>query len=349
MKKILKIIAGIFAFLIIGYAVLNVSQSRQEISTVNTGLTSIASLQVINKANAMQQDIYFEEELPKAKLPFASINVIDVSSENYENIVDNIEHQQSVMAMMMSNRYQDTFHFSVQDYGKTKRILWINDFDKPYFNDLYEQAAPRGSDERKPWDNLWKEFGELAIGYLWWSSPFVDDNFVPSALNTNKPLLAKKIQSGIDTPYSIMPTNRPERSKETLTAMLKEMKATPDKYYSVSVLEINKENYDDTYLNIQKIQSKFHEKFGTEYNIPYHYSTQQYGNKIRILWINQFIEEQYKDIESVFENEVMWTNYISGIDKYLWWASQEINEKQKAHSYLLQKIESIKKLVTLSR
>jgi len=345
MKKILKIVASLLLILMISYVALDRTQSREKLSTVDTGLNVTSHLQVINKTNAMQQDIYFEEELPKAKLPFASINVIDVSSKNYEKIVDNIEHQQSVMAMMMSNRYQNTFHFSVQDYGETKRILWINDFDKAYFNKLYAEGVPRGSEERKPWDNLWKEFATLADGYLWWSSPFVDDALIPSALNKNKPLLAKNIQSGIDKPYSIIPTNKPQQSKETLRAMLKEMKATPNRYYSVTLLEINKDSYNDTYANIQNIQSKFHAKFGDKYNMPHHYSTQQYGNKIRIFWINQFTHKQYKDIESIFGDEALWQNYIAGIDKYLWWASQEINENQKAHAYLLQKIKAIKKLV----
>lgn len=339
MKKILKIVAGLFVLLMVSYVALSLTQTRQKLVTINTGLNSISNLQAINRENAMQQDIYFENELPKTKLPFVSVNVIDVSSKDYEKLMDNIENQQSIMAMMMSNRYKDTFHFSVQDYGKIKRILWINDFDKAYFNELYAQGVPRGSQERKPWDNLWKEFAQLSNGYLWWSSAFVED----------KAVLPKNIQSGIDEPYSILPINKPEQSQEKLDAMLKEMKATSGKYYSVSILQINKENYNNTYLSIQKIQSKFYEKFGATYNLPYHYSVQQYGNKIRILWINQFAKEQYKDIKSIFDNDVMWTNYMSKVNKYLWWASQEINETQKVHANLLQKIKTIKKLIILSR
>ena len=345
MKKIASIIIGLVLILLIGYEVLNATQSRHEISTTNIGLTPISNLQKISLENAMRQDKYFEEELPKTKLPFVSINVIDVPSENYEKIVNNIEHQQSVMALMMSNRYQDTYHFSVQDYGSIKRILWINDFDKPYFNDLYAQAAPRGSKEREPWDNLWKEFGKLANGYLWWGSAFVDDKLIPSGTNTNKPLLANNIQSGIDTPYSILPKNKREEQEEILTAMLKEMKETPNKYFSVSVLEINKDNYKDIYLNIQKIQLKLYQEFGAEYNLPYHFSTQQYGNKIRVFWINQFNEKQYHAIETIYSDEKLWTNYISGIDNYLWWASQEIYEEQKAHANLLQNINMIKSML----
>lgn len=179
---------------------------------------------------------------------------------------------------------------------------------------------------------------------MWWGSPQIDDGHIPSALNTQKPSLAENIQSGIDEPYSILPNNKPE-TKETLMAMLKEMKAMPGRYYSVSVLEVDEESYEDVYLGIQSIQSKFHETIGAEYNAPHHYSTQQYGDTIRILWINQFIEDHYEAIESVYSDEELWKNYISGIESYLWWASQEIEERQKPHVNLLQKIDMILRML----
>lgn len=201
MRKLFKIIAGLIVGLVlisfIGYAILNITQSRQTISIESTALPPINSLQRMGEEKAIQQDAYFRTEFTKSTTPLFSINVVDVLSENYEKAVDNIEHQQAVMALMMNEMYKDTFHFTVQDYGNIKRILWINYFDYPYFNDLYALADSRGEGGSDGWVNLWKEFGELTEGYLWWASPQVGDELIPNASNNQKPLLANNIQSGI--------------------------------------------------------------------------------------------------------------------------------------------------------
>ena len=195
------------------------------------------------------------------------------------------------------------------------------------------------------WDYLWREFAQLTEGYLWWGSPQIDAALIPSAQNTQKPLLADNIQSGIVTPYSTLPKNEPGKAKDTLIAMLEEMKAMPGRYYSVSALEVNEASYEDAYLGIQSIQSKLHETIGSEYDAPYHYSTQQYGDTIRILWINQFNEDKFEEIESVYSDEELWKNYISGIEGYLWWASQEIDDRQKPRANLLQKVDMIFRII----
>lgn len=127
MKKTLKVLAGgligLVVVLSLGYQVLDARQSRHEIATIDTGLLATGKLQAMNEEEATLQDAYFKEELPKSKVPFFSVNVVDVSSKNYEQAVDNIEIQQAVMAVLMHERYEETFHFSVQDYGATKRIL----------------------------------------------------------------------------------------------------------------------------------------------------------------------------------------------------------------------------------
>ncbi len=349
MKKFLKILAGLIIGLVLislfGYAILNITQSRQAISIEGTALSPINSLQRMDGEKTLQQDAYFRTEFVKSTIPLFSINVVDVLSENYEKAVDNIEHQQAVMALMMNEMYKDTFHFTVQDYGNIKRILWINYFDYPYFNDLYALADSRGEGGSDGWINLWKEFGELAEGYLWWASPQIGDELIPNASNSQNPLLANTIQSGIEQPFGIIPKNDATSSKKTLASMLREMKATPGKFFSVSVLEVRERHYAETYKTIKSIQSRLHDVAGAAYNAPYHYSTQQYGDVIRIIWINQFNDGQYQSIESVYSDGDLWENYISGVDRYLWWASQEISEGQKAHANLLQKIKFIFKMI----
>ncbi|HRF06137.1 hypothetical protein [Accumulibacter sp.] len=349
MKRVLRIVSrlifGLGIVLVVGYAILNITQSRQTISIASTALPPISSLQRMDGEEAIQQDTYFRTEFTKSTIPLFSINVVDVLSANYEKAVDNIEHQQAVMALMMNGMYKDTFHFTVQDYGNIKRILWINYFDYPYFNDLYALADSQGEGGADGWINLWKEFGELTEGYLWWASPQIDDELIPNASSTQEPLLANNIQSGIEQPFGIIPKNDATSSKKTLASMLGEMKATPGRFFSVSVLEVNERRYADTYKSIKSIQSKLRDVAGAAYNAPYHYSTQQYGDVIRILWINQFNDGQYQSIASVYSDGELWENYISGVDKYFWWASQEISEGRKAHANLLQKIKFIFKII----
>ncbi|GEM_PF-2123422 len=352
MKKILifltKIVMVLIVILAIAYTSLNIIQTRQDSSVVEINQDVISNIQEMNIENALEQDAFFKKEFPNTKIPLLSINVIDVKNENYEKVLNNIEHQQAVMAMFMSDRYEKTFHFTVQNYGEIKRIFWINDFDYPYFNELYAQAELKGKESRKGWDNLWNELGDLVEGYLWWASPVLDDQFIPSANNTESPSVAENIQTGINNPYSIIPKTNSLSLEKLLQSMLMELKSNSKKYFSVSVLEVSKNNYDQTYTSIQKIQSRFYEELGQKYVHPFQYSTQQYGDTIRILWVNEFDKEQFEQIESIYSDKELWTKYMSHVDNYLWWSSQEIEVKQKVHIHLLQKIKMILKMIKLS-
>jgi len=254
------------------------------------------------------------KELAITPVPYYSINLHEVTDEHFDALVNNIQTQQVGMTLSLDKGFTKVFHFSVQSYDGTKRVLWINRFVKspaplPDPDEIDVESTVESVAAGRAWFRLFKGLAEFSTAYDWWTVQELDkaNLFAENGdAGTPQPVVLDRLERA--------PTRLPAASdlgEEWPHRQIVELQATPLPCYSVSVIDVSPDNYDRVLANIKNQQGGLCSVLGEQYRVPHIYGANRYASQVRILWINKLEGNPEAVAAAMRANEAPWNELVA--------------------------------------